>query len=56
MVGYLASIAIRTLVRGRQVIVFEVVQTLLVLIVGVGGALAVSQSARVRAACCWVAR
>ena len=44
VVGYLASIAIRTLVRGRQVIVFEVVQTLLVLIVGVGGALAVSQS------------
>ena len=44
VVGYLASIAIRTLVRGRQVIVFEVVQTPLVLIVGVGGALAVSQS------------
>jgi hypothetical protein len=44
VVSYLASIAIRTLVRGRQVIVFEVVQTLLVLIVGVGGALAVSQS------------
>ena len=42
--GYLASIAIRTLVRGRQVIVFEVVQTILVLVVGVGGALAVSQS------------
>ena len=43
VVGYFASIAIRTLVRGRQVIVFEVVQTVLVLIVGVGGALAVSR-------------
>jgi hypothetical protein len=42
--GYFASIAIRTLVRGRQVIVFEVAQTLLVLLVGVGGALFVSQS------------
>lgn len=43
--GYFASIAVRTLVRGRQVIVFEVVQTLVVLVVGVGGALVVSRSA-----------
>ena len=45
VVGYFASIAVRTLVRGRQVIVFEVVQTALVLLVGVGGALVVSRSA-----------
>jgi len=45
VISYFASIAVRTLVRGRQVIVFEVVQTVLVLLVGVGGALAVSQSA-----------
>jgi len=45
VVGYFASIAVRTLVRGRQVIPFEVVQTLVVLVVGVGGALVVSQSA-----------
>jgi len=44
VVGYLASIAVRTLVRGRQVIFFEMVQTVLVLLVGVGGALAVSRS------------
>jgi hypothetical protein len=45
VLGYFASIAVRTLVRGRQVIVFEVAQTLIVLLVGVGGALYVSQSA-----------
>jgi hypothetical protein len=45
VIGYFASIAVRTLVRGRQVIAFEVVQTILVLLVGVGGALAVSRSA-----------
>jgi len=45
VVSYFASIAVRTLVRGRQVIVFEVVQTVIVLLVGVGGALAVSRSA-----------
>ena len=45
VISYFASIAVRTLVRGRQVIVFEVVQTVLVLLVGVGGALAVSRSA-----------
>lgn len=44
LAGYFASIVTRTLVRGRQVIVFEVVQTVLVLIVGVGGALMVSRS------------
>jgi hypothetical protein len=44
VVAYFASIAIRTLVRGRQVIVFEVAQTVLILLVGVGGALAVSRS------------
>jgi hypothetical protein len=44
LVGYFASIVIRTLVRGRQVILFEVAQTVLVLIVGVGGALMVSRS------------
>jgi hypothetical protein len=45
VVGYFASIAVRTLVRGRQVIVFEVAQSILILLVGVGGALAVSRSA-----------
>ncbi|HEX2439319.1 MAG TPA: hypothetical protein VHT71_13515 [Methylomirabilota bacterium] len=45
VIGYFASIAVRTLVRGRQVIAFEVVQTVLVLLVGMGGALAVSRSA-----------
>jgi hypothetical protein len=44
LVAYLGSIAIRTLVRGRQVIVFEIVQTVLLLLVGLGGALAVSQA------------
>ena len=42
--AYLGSIAVRTLVRGRQVIVFEVVQTVLVLIVGLGGLLYVIQT------------
>ncbi|MDH4065986.1 MAG: DUF2339 domain-containing protein, partial [Acidobacteriota bacterium] len=45
LLAYSASIAIRTLVRGRQVIVFEVVQTALVLVAGVGGALGVSRAA-----------
>ncbi|MGE0462016.1 MAG: hypothetical protein AB7Q16_11665 [Vicinamibacterales bacterium] len=44
VVGYFASVAIRTLIRGRQVIVFEVAQTVLVLLVGVGGAVMVSRS------------
>jgi hypothetical protein len=46
VIGYFASVAVRTLLRGRQVIVFEAVQTLLVLLVGVGGALAVGRSAQ----------
>lgn len=37
--AYLVSIAIRTLVRSRKVIPFEVVQTAIALIVGFGGAL-----------------
>jgi len=41
---YLASFAIRTLVRGRQVILFEVAQTAFVLAAGVGGAFAVSRA------------
>ncbi|MDP2320522.1 MAG: hypothetical protein Q8O42_14435 [Acidobacteriota bacterium] len=45
LVAYLGSIAVRTLVRGRQVIVFEVVQTVLVLIVGLGGMIAVGYTA-----------
>jgi hypothetical protein len=44
LLGFFASIVIRTLVRGRQVIVFEVAQTVLVLLVGVGGAVTVSRS------------
>lgn len=42
LAGYLASFAARTLVRGRLVIPFEVVQTLAVLAVGLGGAVAVA--------------
>lgn len=45
VVAYLGSIAVRTLVRGRQVIVFEVVQTVLVLFVGLGGMIAVGYTA-----------
>jgi len=45
LAAYFASIAIRTLVRGRQVIVFEVVQTVFVLPAAVGGAFAVSRAA-----------
>jgi hypothetical protein len=37
--AYVSSIAIRTLVRGRNVVVFEVVQTIAALVVGFGGAL-----------------
>lgn len=44
LTAYLGSIAVRTLVRGRQVIVFEIAQTLLVLIVGLGGMLAVGRA------------
>jgi hypothetical protein len=42
--AYLASIAIRTLVRGRNVIPFEVVQTVAALVVGLGGALSVTRA------------
>jgi hypothetical protein len=42
--AYLASIAVRTLVRGRNVIPFEVVQTLAALAVGLGGALSVTRA------------
>jgi hypothetical protein len=44
VLSYFTSVAVRTLVRGRQVIAFEVAQTVLVLLVGAGGALAVSRS------------
>ncbi len=37
--GYVVSIAIRTLVRGRNVVPFEVAQTAAALVVGFGGAL-----------------
>ncbi len=42
--AYLASIAVRTLVRGRNVIPFEVVQTAAALVVGLGGALSVTRA------------
>jgi len=42
--AYVVSIAIRTLVRGRNVIPFEVVQTTVALIVGFGGAVSVTQA------------
>ncbi len=41
--GYLGSIAIRTIVRARDVILFEVVQTAAALAVGFGGAVYVAQ-------------
>ena len=44
LVAYLASIAVRTLVRGRNVIPFEVVQTIAALAVGLGGAIAVTRA------------
>lgn len=42
LVGYLGSIAIRTLVRGRDVLPFEVVQTGAMLFAGLGGAMYVA--------------
>ena len=42
--AYLVSIAIRTLVRGRNVVPFEVVQTVAALAVGLGGALSVTRA------------
>jgi drug/metabolite transporter (DMT)-like permease len=44
LVAYLASIAVRTLVRGRNVIPFEVVQTSAALVVGLGGAISVTRA------------
>ncbi len=41
--AYLVSIAVRTLVRGRNVIPFEVAQTLAALAVGFGGAISVAR-------------
>jgi hypothetical protein len=45
LVAYLGSIAVRTLVRGRQVILFEIVQTVLFLVVGLGGMISVGSAA-----------
>jgi hypothetical protein len=42
LVGYLGSIAVRTLVRGRDVLPFEVVQTGAMLFAGLGGAMYVA--------------
>lgn len=39
LVGYLGSIGVRTLVRGRDVVLFEVVQTGVMLLTALGGAL-----------------
>jgi hypothetical protein len=44
LAAYLASIAVRTLVRGRNVIPFEVVQTVAAIVVGLGGALSVTRA------------
>lgn len=44
VVSYLGSIGIRTLVKGRNVVPFEVVQTAAILVVGFGGAIAVARS------------
>jgi hypothetical protein len=41
--AYVASIAIRTLVRGRNVVPFEVAQTIAALVIGFGGALYLTQ-------------
>jgi hypothetical protein len=44
LIGYLASIVIRTLFRGREVVPFEIVQGSAALAVGFGGALYVAQA------------
>jgi hypothetical protein len=44
LIGYLASIVVRTLVRGRDVVPFEIVQGSAALAVGFGGALYVAQA------------
>ena len=41
--GYVGSVAIRTIVRARDVIAFEIVQTAAALLVGLGGAVYVAQ-------------
>jgi hypothetical protein len=42
--GYIASVAIRTLLRGREIIPFEAIQSTVALIVGFGGAIQVAQT------------
>lgn len=42
--GYLGSIAARTLVRGRRLIPFEAIQGVLVVVIGLGGALLVTRA------------
>lgn len=42
LVGYLGSIAVRTLLRGREVLPFEAVQTAAILVAGLGGAMVVA--------------
>jgi hypothetical protein len=42
LTGYLASIVVRTLIRGRDVIPFEILQTAVALVVGFGGAVYVA--------------
>lgn len=44
VVGYFGSIAVRTLVRGREVSRFDVVQTLATLVVSLGGALLMARA------------
>jgi hypothetical protein len=44
LLAYVTSIAIRTLVRGRNVVPFEVAQTAAALVVGFGGALYLTQA------------
>ena len=46
LAGYFGSIAIRTLVRGRDVSRFEVAQTIAVLVVSLWGAIALAQAAQ----------
>lgn len=46
LAGYFGSIAIRTLVRGRDVSRFEVVQTIAVLVVSLWGAIALAHAAQ----------
>lgn len=50
LAAYLSSFAARTVVRGRTVIPFEVIQTAVVLMAGLGGALAVARASGTGAA------